>query len=188
MITKWKRDDVRTLLEMVDIDTLVPKSHPLRKIEDAVDWDSVYTAASPHYSDKTGRPAIDFAVVVRIILLVKLSKKSSVRSVLKNAADSISMRWFIGYCLSEKLPSVSAVSSAISDRFDEPTLVRIVAGVFNDLYTKKAVSATSLGMPTRSRLRPRSAGFDDRLYAACEKAAASTVKKILRELKAKKKR
>ena len=39
MITKWKRDDVRTMLEMVDIDSLVPKKHPLRKMEEAIDWE-----------------------------------------------------------------------------------------------------------------------------------------------------
>ena len=186
MITKWKREDVRTILEMVDIDSLVPQNHPLRKIEEAVDWESVYVAAEPFYSVRMGRPAIDPAVIVRIILLVKTRKKATVRTVLRDASDSLAMRWFIGYCLSEKLPSVSAVSSAISERFDEASLVRIMEGVFKDLYTAKVISATSLGMPTKAKLRPRAAGYEDRLNDACNAAAKRAVRAVLRELAAKK--
>ncbi|MBQ2733027.1 MAG: transposase [Clostridia bacterium] len=187
MITKWKREDVRTSLEMVDIDSLVPNKHPLRKIEDAVDWESVYVAAEPFYSAGTGRPAIDPAVIVRIILLVRTQKKATVRTVLKQASDSISMRWFIGYCFAERLPSVSAVSSAIAERFDEASLVRILEGVFKDLYTAKAISATALGMPTKAKLRPRTAGYDERLNDACNAAAKKTVRAVMRELAPKKK-
>ena len=186
MITKWKREDVRTSFEMVDIDSLVPKSHPLRKIEDAVDWESVYVAAEPFYSVGTGRPAIDPAVIVRIILLVRTQKKATVRTVLKNASDSIAMRWFIGYCLSERLPSVSAVSSAIAERFDEASLVRILEGVIKDIYTKRAASATALGMPTKAKLRPRAAGYEERLNDACNAAAKKAVRAVLRELASKK--
>ena len=35
MITKWKRENSRRLLEMVDIDRLVPKKSPLRRIDAA---------------------------------------------------------------------------------------------------------------------------------------------------------
>jgi transposase len=187
MITKWKRDDVRTMLEMVDIDSLVPQKHPLRKMEEAIDWESVYIAAEPFYSVGTGRPAIDPAVIIRIILLARTQKKGTVRGVLKASVDSIAMRWFIGYCLSEKLPSVSAVSSAIAERFDEASLVRILEGVFKDLYTAKAVSATSLGMPTKAKLRPRAAGYAERLDEACNSAARKAVRAALRELAPKKK-
>lgn len=187
MITKWKREDVRTMFEMVDIDSLVPKKHPLRKVEEAIDWESVYIAAEPFYSAGTGRPAIDPAVIIRIILLVRTQKKATVRTVLKQASDSIAMRWFIGYCLTEKLPSVSAVSSAIAERFDEASLVRILEGVFKDLYNAKAVSATALGMPTKAKLRPRAAGYAQRLDEACNSAAKKAVRAVLRELAQKKK-
>lgn len=187
MITKWKREDVRTMFEMVDIDSLVPKKHPLRKMEESIDWESVYVAAEPFYSAGTGRPAIDPAVIIRIILLARTQKKATVRSVLKACGDSIAMRWFIGYCLTEKLPSVSAVSSAISERFDEASLVRILEGVFKDLYNAKAASATALGMPTKAKLRPRAAGYEERLNDACNVAARKAVRAVLRELAPKKK-
>ena len=109
------------------------------------------------------------------------------RGVLKASVDSIAMRWFIGYCLSEKLPSVSAVSSAIAERFDEASLVRILEGVFKDLYTAKAVSATSLGMPPKAKPRPRAAGYAERLDEACNAAARKAVRAALRELAPKKK-
>ena len=187
MITKWKREDVRTMFEMVDIDSLVPKKHPLRKVEEAIDWESVYIAAEPFYSAGTGRPAIDPAVIIRIILLVRTQKKATIRTVLKQASDSVAMRWFIGYCLTEKLPSVSAVSSAIAERFDEASIVRILEGVFKDLYNAKAVSATALGMPTKAKLRPRAAGYAQRLDEACNSAAKKAVRAVLRELAQKKK-
>jgi len=41
-------------------------------------------------------------------------------------------------------------------------------------------------MPVKQKLRPRTAGYEDRLNEACNAAAKKTVRTVLRELGAKK--
>lgn len=182
MITKWKREDSRTVLEMVDLDRLVPQKHPLRRLDRAIDWDAVYAAAEPFYAANTGRPSVDPAVVLRLLLLSRLYGRRSLRSVLKEAGDSLSTRWFLGYCLSEKLPSYSAVSFALCTRFDEPSLVGILSGVLSDLEQDHAVGLSAIGYPGRAALKPRTAGYEQRRDEALHAAARRMVRSVRREL------
>ena len=183
MITKWKREDSRTVLEMVDIDRLVPQKHPFRRLDRSVDWGRVYTAAESFYAAHTGRPSVDPAVVIRILLLSRISGKKTVRAVLRDAGDSIATRWFLGYCLSERLPSVSAVSAAICDRFDEASLVGILSGVLSDIETHRAAPLSAVGYPGRAALSPRSAGYEKRRTEALALAARRMVRSVRREFR-----
>lgn len=56
MLERGKMD--RDLIEIVGIDSLVPKEHLLRKSDDAVDFNRLYQMVEPLYSEDNGRPSI----------------------------------------------------------------------------------------------------------------------------------
>ena len=60
MLERGKKD--RDQVEFVVIDELVPRGHPLRKIDAAVDFDRLYEMVEPLYSGDNGRPSIGDAV------------------------------------------------------------------------------------------------------------------------------
>ena len=56
MLERGKMD--RDVIEIVGIDSLVPKDHLLRKIDQAVDFNRIYEMVKPLYSEDNGRPGI----------------------------------------------------------------------------------------------------------------------------------
>lgn len=70
MLTRGKPD--RGVVEMVDIESLVPKDHLLRKIDAAVDWERLYKMVEPLYSEDNGRPGVDPVVLVKMVLIQHL--------------------------------------------------------------------------------------------------------------------
>lgn len=49
----------RDVIEIVGIDSLVPKEHLLRQIDDAVDFNKLYEIVEELYCEDNGRPSID---------------------------------------------------------------------------------------------------------------------------------
>ncbi len=46
----------QTVLEIVTLEELVPKNHPLLRIEDVVDFSIIHEIAAPHYLTALGLP------------------------------------------------------------------------------------------------------------------------------------
>ena len=61
MLERGKMD--RDVVEIVGIDSLVPKEHLLRKIDKAVDFSRLYEMVEPLYSEDNGRPSVDPVVL-----------------------------------------------------------------------------------------------------------------------------
>ncbi len=185
MITKWHKENTRNLLEMVDLDSLVPKNSPLRKMDSAISNDMIYERTEEFYVEKAGRPSCDPAVFFRIILLKGYMKEKTVKKTVKLAEDSLSARWFLGYSLTEKLPSYSAFSSAFRERFPEELTKEILADIYLSLYKGKAMSATALGFPSAASVRGKGRG--EKLASAARSSANRTFSSLRREIQRKKK-
>ena len=69
----------RGIVEIVDIDSLVPENHLLRKIDAAVDWEQLYEMVEPLYCEDNGRPSIDPVVLVKMVLVQHLYGLPSLR-------------------------------------------------------------------------------------------------------------
>ena len=70
MLERGKLD--RGVIEIVDTESLVPKEHLLRKIDEAVDFNRLYEMVEPLYSEDNGRPSVDPVVLFKMVLLPKL--------------------------------------------------------------------------------------------------------------------
>ena len=64
---------------MVEIGSLVPQEHLLRKIDAAVDFNRLYDMAEPLYCEDDGRPSIDPVVLFKMVLIQHMYGLSSLR-------------------------------------------------------------------------------------------------------------
>lgn len=85
MLERGKKD--RDQVEFVVIDELVPRGHPLRKIDAAVDFDRLYEMVEPLYSGDNGRPSIDSVMLFKMVLIQHLHGLPSLR----RTADEVSL-------------------------------------------------------------------------------------------------
>ena len=77
MMVRGKMD--RGVFEMVEIGSLVPQDHLLRKIDAAVDFNRLYDMVEPLYCEDDGRPSIDPVVLFKMVLIQHLYGLSSLR-------------------------------------------------------------------------------------------------------------
>ena len=80
------------MVELVDIESLVPQEHLLRKVDKTVDFRKLYEIVEPLYSEKEGRPSIDPVVLFKIVLRQHLDGIPSLRGTLRRAQTDIVYR------------------------------------------------------------------------------------------------
>jgi transposase len=131
-------------LQMVCLDELVPADDLLRRVEQLVGWHAVRESARPFYVD-FGRPGVDPVVLVKLFLVAALRGIGSMRETLRVAEDSISIRRFLGYGLTEPLPHHGTLSYAQCVRFAD-------SSVFEQLFTQVLRSCTEAGLLDGRRL------------------------------------
>jgi transposase len=133
-------------VQMVCLDDLVPADDDLRRIEALVDWGHVRETARPFYrSGGAGRHGIDPAVLVKLALVLAWRGLPSMRETLRVARTDMSIRRFLGFGLTERLPDHSTFSHAQTKRFaDSP--------VFEQLFTAVLRQCTDAGLVGGRRL------------------------------------
>ena len=126
MLKRGKMD--RDVVEIVGIDSLVPKEHLLRKIDKAVDFNRLYEMVEPLYCEDNGRPSIDPVVLFKMVLIQHLYGLPSLRRTAEEVSGSIYYRWFLGYTLQDETPHFSTVSYNFRHRFTEETVDQSFVG------------------------------------------------------------
>src|SRR6266496_4275307 len=105
-------------IAMVCLDELVPEDDRYRRIDRVVgEWGFVREAARPYYAEGVGRPSIDPAVLLKLMLAGALEGIGSMRELLRVADLRLDLRLFLGYGLGERLPAHQTVSEAQTQRF-----------------------------------------------------------------------
>ena len=92
-----------------------------------------------------GRPSVDPVVLVKLVLVGAVEGIGSMRRVLRVAADSLAIRRFVGYGLTEVLPSHATVSHAQTQRFAG-------SSVFEQLFTQVLAQCRAQGLLDGARL------------------------------------
>src|SRR4051795_3672816 len=138
-------DETRQV-QMVCLDDLVPADDDLRRIEALVDWGHVRETARPFYrSGGAGRHGIDPAVLVKLALVLAWRGLPSMRETLRVARTDMSIRRFLGFGLTERLPDHSTFSHAQTKRFAD-------SSVFEQLFTAVLRQCTDAGLVGGRRL------------------------------------
>jgi transposase len=98
------------------VETLMPREHFLRDLEQTVNFDFVYDKVECLYS-QIGRRSIDPVVVVKMLLLGYLYGIESERRLEKEIQVNIAYRWFLGIELDEPVPDHSTLSQLRRRKF-----------------------------------------------------------------------
>src|SRR6266700_3371399 len=96
-------------LTHMSLEELDPQDHFYRHLERKVDLSFVRTFVQKTYAN-TGRPSIDPIVFFKLQLVMFFESIRSERQLVRQAADRLSIRWYLGYDLDEPLPDHSSLS------------------------------------------------------------------------------
>ena len=104
-----KKDRVFAPLPPVSLEELVPADHFYRHLERVLDLGFVRDLVRDAYAD-AGGPSIDPVIFFKLQLILFFEGLRSERQLLRVVADRLSLRWYLGYDLSEALPDHSSLS------------------------------------------------------------------------------
>jgi transposase len=96
-------------LPPVTLEDLIPSDHFYRHLERTLDLGFVRDLVWDAYAE-AGRPSIDPVVFFKRQLVMFFEGVRSERQLLRVVADRLSLRWYLGYDLSEPLPDHSSLS------------------------------------------------------------------------------
>lgn len=97
------------LMYNLTIDDLVPEDDFYRRLEDILDLRFIYQECKSLYG-KTGNPSVDPVVFFKLNLFGFFENIISDRELVRKASDRISVRYYLGYDIDEKLPWHSTIS------------------------------------------------------------------------------
>jgi transposase len=97
------------LLPSVTLEELVPLDHFYRHLEATLDLSFVRNLVRETYAD-IGRPSIDPVVFFKLQLVMFFEGLRSERQLMQVVADRLSLRWYLGYDLTEPVPDHSSLS------------------------------------------------------------------------------
>lgn len=137
-----KSPDLRRNVQIIDLDSLVPKEHLLRKIEKAIDFKKIYNMLEQYYSHDTGRPTYDPVVLVKMVLIQHLYAIKSLRQTVKDIDMNIAYRWFLGFDLTTPLPHFATISYAFAQRFPSEVFEEIFCWILEEVVKRNYVDAS----------------------------------------------
>src|SRR5215213_3551834 len=96
-------------LPPVSLNELVPPNHFYRHLERTLDVGFARDLVRHAYAEM-GRPSIDPAIFFKLQLILFFEGLRSERQLLRVVADRVSLRWYLGYDLTESLPDHSSLT------------------------------------------------------------------------------
>jgi len=108
-----------------DLDEVVPADHLVRQIEAVLDLSWVHQELAPYYSH-TGRPSIDPALMIRMLIVGYAFAIRSERRLCSEVQVNLAYRWFCKLGIEDKIPDHSVFSRARHERFRESNALRRV--------------------------------------------------------------
>ncbi len=119
-----ENDNNQQKLEIVYIENLVPKDHILRKIDKYIDFSFIRELTKELYCLDNGRPGIDPIVLFKMLFIGYLFGIRSERQLIKDIEVNVAYRWFLGFSLTDNIPSHSTISQNRTRRFNGTNIVQ----------------------------------------------------------------
>jgi transposase len=85
----------QTALEMVTLDSLVPKDHLLRKIDAVIDFSFIHDRVAGLYCADNGRPPLDPTLMFKALFIGYLFGIRSERQLVREIEVNVAYRWFL---------------------------------------------------------------------------------------------
>jgi transposase len=124
MMGRLKRDQEQ-LFYSFRLDEAVPDDHAVRAIAAVLDLSWVHGELASYYSP-LGRPSIDPALMIRMLIVGYVFAIRSERALCREVRVNLAYRWFCGLSIEDRLPDHSAFSRARNERFRDSAVFRSV--------------------------------------------------------------
>ncbi len=135
-----KSEKKTSQVQIICIDDLVPKTHLLRKIETAIDWNFIYDLVEDKYCKDNGRPSIDPVTLIKMPILQYLYGIKSMRQTIKEIEVNVAYRWFLGLDLTDEVPHFSTFGKNYKRRFEGTDIFeQIFARILEECIKNKLV-------------------------------------------------
>src|SRR5690242_15857841 len=148
-------------LPAVTLEDLIPPDHVSRQLERTLDLGFVRDLVRDAYAE-SGRPSIDPIVFFKLQLILFFEGLRSERQLLRVVADRLSLRWYLGYDLSEPLPDHSSLTR-IRERYGLDVFRRFFEAVVEQCLAaglvwgrERSIDSTAVeANASRASLQPR---------------------------------
>ena len=114
----------QTELEMVTLESLVPKDHLLRRIEAVVDFSFIPALVTELYSPDNGRPALDPVLMFKALFIGYLFGVRSERQLVREIEVNVAYRWFLGLRLTDAVFDASTLSQNRRRRYRDSSVAQ----------------------------------------------------------------
>ncbi|MGV2113186.1 transposase, partial [Agrobacterium salinitolerans] len=108
----------QTALEMVTLDSLVPKDHLLRKIDAVIDFSFIHDRVAGLYCADNGRPPLDPTRMFKALFIGYLFGVRSERQLMREIEVNVAYRWFLRLKLTDPVFDASTLSQNRRRRFN----------------------------------------------------------------------
>ena len=117
--------DQEQLFYSFHLDESVPQDHSVRQIAAVLDLSWVHSELASFYPN-IGRPSIDPALMIRMLLIGYVFAIRSERAICRELQVNLAYRWFCGLAIEDKIPDHSTFSRARHERFRDSDMFRRV--------------------------------------------------------------
>lgn len=125
------------LFTQINLETFVPESHVLRRLDRVLDLSFIEEATAGFYVDKKGRPSIPPELFFRMQIIYYLYGVKSERQLCEQIHLNLAFRWFCRLGLEDVVPDHSSMTR-IRDRFGEALFKEVFEGLV-DKYRKQGL-------------------------------------------------
>src|ERR1700758_1941641 len=137
MMGRLNRDQGQ-LFYSFSLDEAVPDDHPVREIAAVLDLSWVHAELAPYYP-QLGRPSIDPALIIRMLIVGYVFAIRSERALCRDVQVNLAYRWFCGLSIEDRVPDHSNFSRARHDRFG-------ASDVFRQVFERVVESCIAAGL------------------------------------------
>lgn len=140
-----KQQKTKYTSQIIDMDSLVPENHLVRKMEELIDFEFIRDEVKHLYSQDKGRPSIDPVVLFKILFIQYMFGIKSMRQTIREIEVNIAYRWFIGYDFYEKIPNYSTFSKNYERRFVNTDIFeKIFLNILNQINNQGLINKESI--------------------------------------------
>ena len=130
-----------------NLDQRIPRDHPLRRLDQTVDFTFVYDEVEPLYG-AVGNESVPPPVILKLMLLLTLENVPSERRLMQTLPMRLDWLWFLGLDLDSTIPDHSVLSKARK---------RWGVGLFREVFERVVRQCVDAGpVDGRQILRDRS--------------------------------
>src|ERR1700681_29020 len=124
MLGRHNRDQEQLFYSFC-LEVAVPDDHLVRAIAAVLDLSWVHGELAAYYS-RFGRPSIDPALMIRMLIVGYVFAIRSERALCRDVRVNLAYRWFCGLSIEDKVPDHSVFSRARNERFGDSGIFRRV--------------------------------------------------------------